>query len=291
MIFNWPQTPHQKQIRYLQELISKKTFAHAYLFYGSRGNQKERVAELFMASILCVNQNEVPCGQCSDCLQIKNNTHPGVVRIQAEKGKKYIGITQVFAMRKKLSLHSFLNSYKVAIIEGASDLTLEAYNAMLKLVEEPPQNTLIILVASAVHTIPLTIISRCEKIRFGPLIENDLREEENGIEHLAQEFFSGSSEQRFALAEHVSCESQSRIDAFLLHLLSLLRACCFEKIGFAHGSGRGNSRAALLSQAPLGKILLLIEKVYQLRRDAENNSNVRLHLENISLIINELELQ
>ncbi len=269
----------------------QKTFAHAYLFYGPRGSKKEQVAELFMGSMLCTNQNEVPCGQCSTCRHVKQNTHPDVIRVQAEKGKAQIGITQIFKMQEKLSLHSFLNSYKVAIIEGASSLTLEAYNAMLKIVEEPPHNTMIVIVADGVHAIPLTIISRCEKIRFWPLGEVSLIEEENGIDDQVQQFLSGSSEHRFALAHELSELGRSQIDAFLLHLLSVLRVCCLQKIGFEHVREKAGFQNALFGEASSQKILQLILKVYQLKRDMENNSNVRLHLENISLIINELAFQ
>ena len=287
MKFNWSPEIHPKQSRYLQELVAGHTFAHAYLFYGPRGNHKERIAELLIGSIFCEDSHEVPCGRCIACRQLKNNTHPDVVRMQALEGKASISIEQIFKMQEQVALNSFLNSYKTAIIEGAHAMTPWAYNALLKILEEPPQKTIIILLAETLKNIPLTVISRAEKIKFG-MLHDEPADEVSALSGQARRFLSAPNEKRFALAQEIASESRNSIDCFLSDLLALLRAILLEKAGIWTG---GSFQDLALANARLVQFTSLIEKVYQLRQDMENNSNARLHLENISLMINDFEAQ
>jgi len=164
--FKWDIIGHQQIIHFLQRSISNNKIAHAYLFSGAESVGKARVAEYFSASLLCRGRELIPCKKCIFCQQVFKKIHPDLIWIKKEKDKKNISIEQIRNLRKKLTRHSFLNSYKIAIIEQAEILTKEAYNALLKTLEEPTKKTIIILITTNFKNLPATIISRCQLIKF-----------------------------------------------------------------------------------------------------------------------------
>ena len=166
MDFNWPVIGHKRIVNYLQTVIANDRVNHAYLFYGKNGLGKSLVAEYFLNSIFCLSDKVKPCGTCSHCSQLKRGVHPDVVYLRKEEDKKNISIEQVRAVRDKLQHGSFLNSYKVVVIEDASSLSLSASNAMLKILEEPVGKTVYIFLCESLNNIPETIVSRVISIEF-----------------------------------------------------------------------------------------------------------------------------
>ncbi len=176
--FNWPIIGHEKIINFLQHGIEKNNLSHAYVFYGAEHLGKTTVARYFVKSILCAGQNHkdsLPCEKCANCRQFENKTHPDLIIIKriadskTGKLKKNIIIEQIKESNGKLSLSSFLKSYKMFIIEEAEKLSLGASNALLKILEEPKGKMVFIIIASQLESIPKTIISRCQKIKFLPV--------------------------------------------------------------------------------------------------------------------------
>lgn len=176
--FNWSIIGHEKIINFLQQGIEKNNFSHAYMFYGAKHLGKTKVAQYFAKSILCAglkHQNNLPCGKCANCRQFENRVHPDLIIIKRTtdsktgKLKKNISIEQIKEANGKLSLCSFSKSYKIVIIEEAEKLSLGAANSLLKILEEPKGKTIFILIASKLGTMPETIISRCQKIKFLPV--------------------------------------------------------------------------------------------------------------------------
>ncbi|MAF13330.1 MAG: DNA polymerase III subunit delta' [Parcubacteria group bacterium] len=185
--FNWPIVGHLNIVNYLQRSLTNNSIAHAYLFVGTPHLGKATVAKSFTDSLICQNlakdnedNEKIPCGSCNGCKQIKNGIHPDVywlsreVNDKTDKLKKNISIEQIRQIQSKLSLHSFLNSYKIAIIDEAETLSLEAANALLKLLEEPTAKTVLILLTANLAKIPKTVASRCQVLKFLPVKYEDI---------------------------------------------------------------------------------------------------------------------
>ena len=162
---------HQKILQFLQKSIVNNVLSHAYLFYGPKYIGKTKVAEYFIANLLCVKKKK-PCGQCSNCQQILKRIHPDIIWISdsfssiglTKQGK--IGIAQARQIKEFLFSSPFSGPYKVAIIEQADSLTLQAANALLKLLEEAPKKSIIILITRSFAHVPVTLRSRCQVLRF-----------------------------------------------------------------------------------------------------------------------------
>jgi DNA polymerase-3 subunit delta' len=184
--FSWPIVGHKNIVSYLQQSLENEKVGHAYLFAGPKQVGKNTVAQYFVNSLVCdgltKGSGPVPCGQCECCRQIANKIHPDFFSDSREinektgKLKKNISIEQIRQLQNKLSLHSFLNSYKVAIIDQAEALSLEAANSLLKTLEEPTPKTVIILLVSNLALLPQTIASRCQVIKFLPVSTKDIFE-------------------------------------------------------------------------------------------------------------------
>ncbi len=182
--FNWQIVGHRNVLSYLQGNLSAGKSSHAYLFFGPKHVGKNTVAEFFVTSLVCEklpsHQGPTPCYECKCCQQAKNRIHPDILWVsrtvdqKTGKLKKNIGIEQIRDLQNRLSLHSFLNSHKVAVITEAESLSLEAANSLLKMLEEPSPKTVIILIASDLFTIPKTIVSRCQLLRFLPVSTDEI---------------------------------------------------------------------------------------------------------------------
>lgn len=176
-VFQWPIVGNQNIVNFLQAALLNQEMAHAYLFYGPKGIGKRTVAEYFTKSVFCFNDEQpkeagqkiIPCNQCQHCQQIIHNVHPDVYWLRKEEDQQNISINQVREMQHRLQLCSFLASYKFAIIEGAETLSIEAWNSLLKILEEPAGKTIIILLTTDIAALPATIVSRCQILKFLPV--------------------------------------------------------------------------------------------------------------------------
>lgn len=185
--FGWDICGHEKITGFLQSAVANNRISHAYLLVGQAGLGKQAVARQFVKTLMCQGKSAVlPCQQCQNCQQIEKGLHPDVfsiTRMKDEKKDKYkrdIIIEQIRDLNSKLHQGTLLNSYKVAIVPEAQYVNVNAYNALLKILEEATKNTVIILIADSLEKIPATIISRCQTINFLPvsslLIEKYLME-------------------------------------------------------------------------------------------------------------------
>jgi DNA polymerase-3 subunit delta' len=180
--YNWGITGHRKISEFLQKSLDNKMLAHAYLFTGPEHLGKSLLAEKFLATILCQDYHanaklqveSLPCGQCIFCDQLNKGIHPDVYILKKEEDKKNISVEQVREMQKFLYLTSFLNSYKIALIDKAEELSEGAQNALLKVLEEPRSKTILILITRDTKFLLPTIISRCQMFKFLPLAKEDI---------------------------------------------------------------------------------------------------------------------
>lgn len=144
--------------------LENNTISHAYIFAGPRGTGKTTVARILAKSLNCENRQGVePCNKCSACLSIDNGNFMDVYEIDAASNR---GIDEIRKIREAVGYHAAQGKYKVYIIDEVHMLTKEAFNALLKTLEEPPENVVFILATTNPEKIPPTIISRCQVIDF-----------------------------------------------------------------------------------------------------------------------------
>lgn len=171
--FRWSLIGHKNITEFLERSIKTQNLAHAYLFYGPKNIGKHTLA-LNLTQILQCQKDKKPCGLCQNCQYIKKGIHPDVFTLKKQEDKKNIAINQVRELQRKLSLNSFSNLHKVAIIDQAETLSDEAWNSLLKTIEEPTPKTIIILITSEVNQIPETIISRSQVLRYKSVSQDEI---------------------------------------------------------------------------------------------------------------------
>jgi len=156
---------HKKSIEFLNKSLENKKLSHAYFFYGPKHIGKTKVAEYFIMNIFCQKKSDLQiCFKCPNCEQILKKNHADILWIKEED--KIIGIDQVRNIKNFIFSTPFAASYKAVIIEEVDNLSLPAANSLLKFLEEPPVNSIIILISRNFNYLPLTIRSRCQVLRF-----------------------------------------------------------------------------------------------------------------------------
>ncbi len=162
-MYPWQQTIRQQ----LEQTLQRQQLPHALLFYGAAGIGKRNFAEAFANRLLCQQpQQASACGQCKACQLLAAGSHPDRLTLQPEEGSKEIKIDQVRAFIEKMSLTRHNDGYRVALIAPADAMNINASNSLLKTLEEPPANVLLLLISDKPSALSATIRSRCQKIRF-----------------------------------------------------------------------------------------------------------------------------
>jgi DNA polymerase-3 subunit gamma/tau len=151
-------------VRTLSNAIALNRLAHAYLFSGPRGTGKTSIARILAKSLNCVKGPTAnPCGVCDLCKKITTGHCLDVIEIDAASNR---GIDEIRDLREKVRYAPAEGKYKVYIIDEVHMLTSEAFNALLKTLEEPPQNVVFILATTELTKVPMTIASRCQRLEF-----------------------------------------------------------------------------------------------------------------------------
>ncbi len=154
--------------------ISEKTFAHAYLFCGSRGTGKTTCAKILAKAVNCESPvNGSPCGQCAACRAIDSGAATDVLEMDAASNK---GVDNIRDIRDEVVYPPSLLKYRVYIIDEVHMLSGSAFNALLKTLEEPPSYVVFILATTEMHKLPATVISRCQRFEFRRIATPVLRD-------------------------------------------------------------------------------------------------------------------
>ena len=164
---------HKQELKRLLNAIKSQRLPHALLFTGPEGIGKKKVAFALAQHLLCEAHTHVlpsACGQCLSCVTVENQNNPHIMFI-SPKGL-YIKVDTIREIGRFLSLQS-LSPARVVIIDSAHQMNLSSANSFLKILEEPPNNVYFILISSSVSSLPVTIRSRTQILRFSPLSPKD----------------------------------------------------------------------------------------------------------------------
>lgn len=159
-------------VKTLKNSIKNDIVSHAYLFSGPRGTGKTSIAKIFAKILNCHNLNELtPCEECVSCTQANNNQNIDIIEIDAASNN---GVDEIREIRNKVTLVPTNSKYKIYIIDEVHMLTNQAFNALLKTLEEPPSHIIFIFATTEPHKIPKTILSRCQRFDYKKVNENDI---------------------------------------------------------------------------------------------------------------------
>src|SRR5512135_569729 len=148
----------------LENAIKQNRIAHGYIFSGQRGTGKTTVARILARCLNCVDgPTAMPCGHCASCVEIAANGSVDVIEIDAASNR---GINEMRELRENVRYRPARDRYKVFIIDEAHQITSEAFNALLKTLEEPPEWVVFVLCTTEAHKVPATIASRCQHFSF-----------------------------------------------------------------------------------------------------------------------------
>ena len=159
-------------VNILKNAVQNNKFGHAYLFTGSRGCGKTSVAKILARMVNCDNLVDgIPCGECDNCLNSSSNNCVDILEIDAASNN---GVDEIRELKSKVNVIPSALKYKVYIIDEVHMLTDNAFNALLKTLEEPPSHVIFILATTELHMVPSTIISRCQTIEFKKINNSDM---------------------------------------------------------------------------------------------------------------------
>ena len=204
----------------LMRAIREDKVAHAYLFAGPRGTGKTSMAKIFARAINCEHgPTDHPCNECSVCKSILSGQSMDVLEIDAASNR---GIDEIRALRESVKFMPVEGRKKVFIIDEAHMLTNEAWNALLKTIEEPPDHVMFIFATTEIEKLPVTIVSRCQRYTFRRITSDDI----------AQRLQYVADTEGFALEDNAARLIAVHADGGLRDALSILDQC----VGMASGA-------------------------------------------------------
>ena len=156
----------------LKNAIQNHKVCHAYMFSGPRGIGKTTIAKLLAKAVNCLNPHDGDsCEKCENCLSINSGFNADIIEIDAASNN---GVDEIREIKSKINLVPNQLKYKVYIIDEVHMLSIGAFNALLKTLEEPPEHIIFILATTDLHKVPSTIVSRCQCFEFHRIQNEDI---------------------------------------------------------------------------------------------------------------------
>ncbi len=258
-----------RSIQVLQAAISQDRLTHAYCFSGPRGTGKTSVARLLAKAVNCLDRapDGEPCLTCASCLAMDQGAHLDVIEIDAASNR---GIDEIREIRERVAHLPVMGRIKVYIIDEVHMLTNDAFNALLKTLEEPPAHIMFILATTEVHKVPLTVLSRCQRYQFSRLESKTIQERlasvletegqsyENGALAIIADAADGAMRDALSLADQILAMAD--------HDQGLLEATVREFLGGLDQSLLERLLTALAGPS-LGDLLTAVTAVWEQGRD------------------------
>ena len=220
-------------IAIVRNAITRDRLAHAYLFTGPAGVGKRCTAVGLAKALLCQYAPQIGCGSCPACLSVIAGTHPDYSFSTTPPDKQSLGIDQVREVQRFLTLRAARGGKKVAILDDAHVLTAQAQSALLKVLEEPPGDAVLMLLAMSAATLSTPLLSRCQQVRFALLpveeveaILHDEHDKDPDTARLLSRYSRGSIGQALALDPQLLVEERQQI----VEHFSTLRGASFSTL-------------------------------------------------------------
>ena len=213
----------------LKNILKSSSLPHAFLFSGQKGTGKTSSARIFAKTVNCENNFFSkkldlidPCNKCPNCLSIENGSSTDVVEIDAASNR---GIDDIRSLIKTSSFLPMSGKFRIFIIDEAHMITHDAFNALLKTLEEPPSSVIFILATTNEEKIPKTILSRCSIVKFGKGVKKDIK---NMLKRISVSEAIKEDDRLFSLIVD-SCENSFRDAAKILEELKIQNKLDYEE--------------------------------------------------------------
>lgn len=279
-------------VKTLKNQLVADRIGHAYLFCGTRGTGKTSIAKIFARAVNCENpQNGSPCNECPSCRAILSGSSMNVIEIDAASNN---GVDNIREIREEVSYPPVDGKYKVYIIDEVHMLSIGAFNALLKTLEEPPSYVIFILATTEAHKIPVTILSRCQRYDFKRISQDTilarLREladreqvqaEEKALRYIAKK---GDGSMRDALSLMDQC-----IAFYLGETLTYDRV--LEVLGAVDTEVFSRLLRKILKEDITGAILFLEELIMQGRDLTQFVNDFTWYMRNLMLVKNSEDME
>ncbi len=313
---------HERIVEVLRRSLRTGKTAHSYLFEGISGCGRKKTALALIQGMFCQSADDDACGVCPSCRKVTGGSHADIHIVEPLPDKRDISIDQLREMQRTLSLRPYEAPRKACIIEPAERMSVNAANSLLKTLEEPPGDALIILLTENAGLLLPTIRSRCQLIRFAPLSPEHILTllEQSGMDadtaSLIAPMSGGSMQKAIELDNEslaarrenvISRLSQMNINKIAsvfdaaealsgnreetLELLDLLISFYRDALHLAAGSGEIVNRSArsaietIAARRPISRTMEILEAICQTRRDVQRNANPKLALDHLFMNI------
>lgn len=298
----------KKAVNILSAHINSGDFSHAYLFLGREGTGKEYLAKEFARYILCEKHTD---DACESCRKFEKGAHPDFIYVRGNEGIK---IEHIRGAIERIGLSPAMSKKKVCLISKAENMGIEAANALLKTLEEPPADSIIILTSSSEKRLPETIISRSQPIKLSPvgnreitkILSKDFDEaevdsiiglSEGSIGEAKKLLLNGEAladKKKLLKDVETLLGSESIIERFkiieayenkkrLRDLFDILSRALFSSIFAHHGEEAVDLSLAIPADMSLGRKVILAKKILKIYRNLDYNVSLRVAMEEMMI--------